>query len=53
MQDIDNDPHYLARAVDRSHLPSETVSFIALPLRSDGEVLGLLGCTASADARGH
>jgi Nif-specific regulatory protein len=43
VQDIDNDPHYLARAVDRSHLPNETVSFIALPLRSDGEVLGLLG----------
>ncbi|MGV8990672.1 MAG: sigma-54 interaction domain-containing protein [Thiobacillus sp.] len=43
VQDIDDDPHYLARAVDRERLPSETVSFIALPLRSDGEVLGLLG----------
>ncbi len=43
VQDIDNDPHYLARAVERKHLPKETVSFIALPLRSDGEVLGLLG----------
>ena len=43
IQDIDNDPHYLARAVDRTHLPSETVSFIALPLQGDGEILGLLG----------
>ncbi|HQS81347.1 MAG TPA: sigma 54-interacting transcriptional regulator [Thiobacillus sp.] len=43
VQDIDDDPHYLARAVDRGRLPNETVSFIALPLRSDGEVLGLLG----------
>ncbi len=43
VQDIDRDPHYLARAVERKHLPQETVSFIGLPLRSDGEVLGLLG----------
>ncbi|MDZ7595743.1 MAG: sigma 54-interacting transcriptional regulator [Thiobacillus sp.] len=43
VQDIDNDPHYLARAVERDRLPNETVSFIALPLMSDGEVIGLLG----------
>jgi len=43
VQDIDDDPHYLARAVERDRLPNETVSFIALPLMSDGEVLGLLG----------
>ena len=43
VQDIDSDPHYLARAVERRRLPKETVSFIALPLRSDGELLGLLG----------
>lgn len=43
VQDIDSDPHYLARAVERRRLPNETVSFIALPLRSDGELLGLLG----------
>ena len=43
VQDIDDDPHYLARAVERDRLPSETVSFIALPLMSEGEVLGLLG----------
>ena len=43
VQDIDDDPHYLARAVKRDRLPNEMVSFIALPLRSEGEVLGLLG----------
>ena len=43
VQDIDADPHYLARAIGRDRLPNETVSFIALPLRSEGEVLGLLG----------
>jgi len=43
VQDIDDDPHYLARAIDRDRLPSETVSFIALPLRSEGKILGLLG----------
>jgi Nif-specific regulatory protein len=43
VQDIDDDPHYLARAVERDRLPNETVSFIALPLMSDGEVIGLLG----------
>jgi two-component system response regulator PilR (NtrC family) len=43
VQDIDDEPNYLARAVDRARLPNETVSFIALPLRSDGELLGLLG----------
>ena len=43
VQDIDDDPHYLARAVERERLPHETVSYIALPLMSDGDVLGLLG----------
>ena len=43
VQDIDDDPNYLARAVDRARLPHETVSYIALPLMNDGEVLGLLG----------
>ncbi|MDO9466556.1 MAG: sigma 54-interacting transcriptional regulator [Thiobacillus sp.] len=43
VQDIDDDPHYLARAIDRDRLPDETVSFIALPLLDEGGVLGLLG----------
>ena len=32
VQDIDDDPDYLAQAVDRAQLPDETVSYIALPL---------------------
>ncbi len=43
VQDIDDDPDYLAQAVERARLPDETVSFIALPLVDDGKVLGLLG----------
>ena len=43
VQDIDDDPDYLAQAVDRAQLPDETVSYIALPLVDDGKVLGLLG----------
>lgn len=43
VQDIDDDPDYLAQAVDRTRLPDETVSFIALPLTDDGKVRGLLG----------
>ena len=42
-QDIDEEPHYLARAVTRETLPSETVSFIALPIQVDGRVAGVLG----------
>ena len=43
VQDIDADPHYLARTVERSRLPSETVSYIALPIEIDGRVGGVLG----------
>jgi Nif-specific regulatory protein len=43
VQDIDREPTYLARAVKRTTLPAETVSFIALPLEIDGRVAGVLG----------
>ncbi|MEW6118765.1 MAG: sigma 54-interacting transcriptional regulator [Pseudomonadota bacterium] len=43
VQDIDDDPDYLAQAVERNRLPDETVSYIALPLVDDGKVRGLLG----------
>ncbi len=43
VQDIDQEPGYLARAVRRASLPQETVSFIALPLAIDGRVAGVLG----------
>lgn len=43
VQDIDNEPIYLARSVKRETLPSETVSFIALPILVDRNVAGVLG----------
>jgi len=43
IQDIDNEPEYLARAVDRSDLPEGTVSFIALPIMVDRVIAGVLG----------
>jgi len=43
VQDIDNEPEYLARAVDRSVLPEGTVSFIALPIMVDRVIAGVLG----------
>ncbi len=42
VQDIDDDPHYLARAVDRATLPQETVAYIAVPLRAGDATLGVL-----------
>ena len=43
VQDIDAEPRYLARAVKRSTLPQEVVSFIALPIEIDRRVAGVLG----------
>ncbi len=43
VQDIDNEPAYLARAVNRDALPQETVSFIALPIIVDRVITGVLG----------
>jgi Nif-specific regulatory protein len=43
VQDVDADPNYLARAVDRKNLPGETVSFIALPIEQGGQIIGVLG----------
>lgn len=43
VQDIDSEPAYLARAVDRSALPEGTVSFIALPIMVDRVIAGVLG----------
>jgi Nif-specific regulatory protein len=42
VQDIDAEPHYLARTVDRARLPQETVAYIALPFEIDGKVAGVL-----------
>ncbi len=43
IQDIDNEPEYLARAVDRATLPQETVAYIALPIVQDETSIGVLG----------
>lgn len=42
IQDIDAEPHYLARTVDRARLPQETVAYIALPFLIDGQIAGIL-----------
>jgi Nif-specific regulatory protein len=42
VQDIDAEPAFLARTVERARLPQETVSFIALPFVQDGRVAGVL-----------
>ncbi len=43
IQDVDAEPGFLFRAVDRERLPGETVSFIALPIEQGGRRIGMLG----------
>ena len=43
VQDIDAEPRFLARAVQRSQLPQETVAFIALPIEVNRRTVGVLG----------
>jgi Nif-specific regulatory protein len=42
VQDIDTEPRFLARAVDRAHLPQETVAFIAVPIKLNRRTVGVL-----------
>ncbi|WP_245513308.1 sigma 54-interacting transcriptional regulator [Enterovirga rhinocerotis] len=44
VQNIDAEPSFLARAVERSRLPPDIVSFIALPIRVDHRTVGALAC---------
>lgn len=44
VQDIDAEPLFLARAVERSQLPPETVAFIALPIEVNNAPIGVLAC---------
>ena len=48
VQDIDAEPQFLARSVERKDLPQEVVAFIALPIElqtsSGREVIGVLAC---------
>jgi Nif-specific regulatory protein len=43
VQDIDDEPKYLARSIDRAALPQGTVSFIATPIMIDRKLAGVLG----------
>ncbi|WP_230970823.1 sigma-54 interaction domain-containing protein [Nitrogeniibacter aestuarii] len=43
VQDIDNEPAWLSRAVERITLPLGTVSYIAMPIMVDRRVAGVLG----------
>jgi Nif-specific regulatory protein len=42
IQDIDDEPHYLRRAVERTTLPQGTVAYIAVPLLKDDLPIGVL-----------
>jgi Nif-specific regulatory protein len=42
IQDIDDEPTYLSRAVDRTTLPDEAVAFIAVPIVMDEFPVGVL-----------
>ncbi|MFU8837688.1 MAG: sigma 54-interacting transcriptional regulator [Thiohalomonadaceae bacterium] len=42
VQDIDNEPIYLTRAIRREVLPNETVSYIAVPILRDESPIGVL-----------
>ncbi|GAB6044189.1 sigma-54 interaction domain-containing protein [Endothiovibrio diazotrophicus] len=42
IQNIDEEPEYLARAVDRTTLPEEAVAFIAVPIITDDYPVGVL-----------
>ena len=44
VQDIDAEPQFLARSVTRDKLPREVVTFIALPIEVNREVIGVLAC---------
>jgi Nif-specific regulatory protein len=42
VQDIDDDPTYLARAIDRTTLPNEAVAYIAVPIVIEEYPVGVL-----------
>ncbi|WP_207793553.1 sigma-54 interaction domain-containing protein [Pseudomonas lopnurensis] len=44
VQDIDKEPIFLGRMVERSKLPAGPVSFIALPIQIGQQTVGVLAC---------
>lgn len=43
IQNIDDEPYYLTRAVERRILPQETVAFLAVPIMYNDTPIGVLG----------
>lgn len=43
VQNVDEEPDFLFRAVERNTLPEGVVSFLAVPIRDDNVVVGVLG----------
>lgn len=43
IQDIDSEPLFLFRTVERRQLPQGTVSYIVMPIEQGGRILGVLG----------
>ena len=44
VQDVDAEPLFLFRTVERRALPPQTVAFIALPIEVNGATIGVLAC---------
>lgn len=44
VQDIHSDSIFLGRAINRTDLPQEKVSFIAIPLKANNHTFGVLAC---------
>ena len=44
VQDIDKEPGFLGRAVERARLPEGVVSFLACPIRVEDRTVGALAC---------
>lgn len=44
VQDIDQEPRFLFRTVERGHLPPGPVSFIAMPIKIGQQTVGVLAC---------
>lgn len=47
VQDIDAEPRFLARSVERDNLPAEGQAFLALPIQVEARTVGVLTCHRS------
>ncbi|MEA3393885.1 MAG: sigma 54-interacting transcriptional regulator [Pseudomonadota bacterium] len=53
VQDIDAEPLFLARCVQRPQLPPDTVAFMALPIEVNHHTVGVLACHRIRSRRRH